>query len=55
LKEAVHNMVSYKNEFVPNPEHVELYKRLHHKVYKKMYKTLEPLYHEIRKITGYPE
>lgn len=55
IEEAVIKMVSYKNEFIPNKEHVELYRLLHHKVYIKMYKTLGPLYHEIRKITGYPE
>ncbi len=55
IETAVQNMVRYKSEFRPNSAHVELYQRLHDKVYKKMYKTLEPLYHEIRKITGYPE
>lgn len=55
LETAAKKMVSYKNEFLPNAEHVELYRQLHDKVYKKMYRTLEPLYHEIRKITGYPE
>ncbi len=55
IPEAVQRMVSHKVEFHPNAQHVELYKRLHNKVYKRMYKTLKPLYHEIRKITGYPE
>jgi sugar (pentulose or hexulose) kinase len=55
LTEAVQNMVSYKEEFYPDHNHVELYSRLHNKVYKKMYKTLEPLYQNIREITGYPE
>ena len=55
IEKAAERMVNFKDEFLPNPEHVDLYKRLHDKVYKKMYKTLEPLYHEIREITGYPE
>ncbi|PIF05201.1 MAG: carbohydrate kinase [Draconibacterium sp.] len=55
MSEAVAKMVHYEKEFVPNKEHVELYDLLHTKVYKKMYRTLEPLYHQIRKITGYPE
>ncbi|HKJ79603.1 MAG TPA: FGGY-family carbohydrate kinase [Prolixibacteraceae bacterium] len=52
---AAKNMVHYTNEFYPNPEHVQLYQQLFTKVYRKMYKTLEPLYHQIREITGYPE
>ena len=55
LEEAVHQMVQTKNEFHPNIEHVKLYDQLYKKVYKKMYRKLEPFYHEIRKITGYPE
>jgi len=55
LEEAVGKMSGYRNEFRPNMENVDLYNHLHNKVYKKMYKTLEPLYHNIRKITGYPE
>ena len=55
IEHAVKSMVSYKNEFLPNNEHVKLYHRLYNRVYKKIYKTMEPLYHEIRNITGYPE
>ena len=55
ISEAISQMVCYENEFQPNKKHVEIYKRLFKKVYKKMYKRLEPLYHEIREITGYPE
>jgi sugar (pentulose or hexulose) kinase len=55
VEEAVNEMVQYKNEFHPNKRHVEIYDQLYKKVYKKMYKKLEPFYHEIRKITGYPE
>ncbi len=53
--EAIKNMVHYGKEFKPNKNNVEIYKQLYKKVYKKMYKKLEPFYHEIRKITGYPE
>ena len=55
IEHAVKSMVSYKNEVLPNNEHVKLYHRLYNRVYKKIYKTMEPLYHEIRNITGYPE
>ncbi len=55
LDEAIQQMVHYKNEFQPDKNHVEIYERLYKNVYKKMYKKLEPLYHEIREITGYPE
>ena len=52
---AAKTMVRYEKEFIPDEKHVELYHLLHKKVYKKMYGTLKPLYHQIRKITGYPE
>lgn len=53
--EAVSEMVNYQNEFPPNNNHVNLYEQLYKIVYKKMYKKLEPFYHTIREITGYPE
>lgn len=55
MDEAVKKMVHYTREFQPNHEHVEIYNRLYEKVYRKMYKVLEPLYQQIREITGYPE
>ena len=55
ISEATKKMVHYKKEFQPNKDNVEIYNRLYKKVYKKMYKRLEPFYHEIRRITGYPE
>ncbi len=55
IEEAVNNMVCYEREFQPNQNHVDIYNKLFNRVYRKMYKTLEPLYHEIREITGYPE
>ena len=55
INDAVNAMVKYKDEFHPNPEHVKNYDELYRKVYKRMYRKLEPFYHEIRRITGYPE
>lgn len=55
LGEAVNQMVQTKNEFHPNKNHALVYDQLYKKVYKKMYQKLEPFYHEIREITGYPE
>jgi len=55
IKEAIQNMVQYEDEFQPNKENVETYQLLYRKVYRKMYRRLSPLYHDIRKITGYPE
>ena len=55
MEESVKNMVSFKDEFYPNTNHVKIYDQLYKKVYKKMYGKLESFYHEIREITGYPE
>ncbi len=55
VKDAVEKMVGYEKKFCPNRENVSIYSQLYNRVYKKMYKKLEPLYHEIRAITGYPE
>ncbi len=52
---AVENMVHYDKVFEPNQDHVLTYSHLYHRVYKKMYKALAPLYKEVREITGYPE
>ncbi len=52
---AVHQMTAIGETFEPNPEHVELYNALYHRVYKKMYRHLKPLYEAIKEITGYPE
>ncbi len=40
--------------FTPNPESARIYQELYTRVYQKMYKQLQPLYKEIREITGYP-
>lgn len=55
LDEAVKEMVHYEKKFTPDKNNVEIYDQLYNNVYRKMYKTLEPLYHDIREITGYPE
>lgn len=52
---AVKEMVSYKEQFSPDQEHVEIYDQLFHQVYQKMFSALHPLYEKIRSITGYPE
>ncbi len=41
-------------EFVPDPKNVEIYGELFDRVYSKMYKHLQPLYEQIREVTGYP-
>ena len=40
--------------FRPNPEAVRTYEALYHGVYQELYPRLKPLYHRIRRITGYP-
>ncbi len=55
IKQAVEQMVHYKDTFEPNAQNSALYQELFTHIYKKMYKRLEPLYKKIRKITGYPE
>ncbi|MGH8528950.1 MAG: FGGY-family carbohydrate kinase [Nevskiales bacterium] len=40
--------------FTPNPESSRIYQELYTRVYQRMYKQLQPLYKEIRDITGYP-
>ncbi|RLD43516.1 MAG: carbohydrate kinase [Bacteroidetes bacterium] len=55
LEAATKTMVKYKDVFLPKPENAILYKKLFEQVYLKMYKSLEPLYKQIREITGYPE
>jgi sugar (pentulose or hexulose) kinase len=55
LDEAVAGMVHVKKIFEPDIKHVQIYKNLYSKVYTKMYCALEPLYSQIRQITGYPK
>ena len=55
IDEAVSSMVHVKKIFAPNEKNVQIYKQLYSKVYSKMYSALEPLYSQIREITGYPK
>lgn len=54
-KSAADEMTHIADVFEPDPERHKLYNALYARVYKKMYRRLEPLYREIRSITGYPE
>ena len=55
IEDAIGKMVSYEKTFSPNRDHVDLYKTIFERVYRKMYRSLYPLYKEIREIVGYPE
>ena len=48
-------MVSIQTVFDPDPVNVTIYRNLYRRVYRKIYGALEPLYAEIKAITGYPE
>jgi len=52
---AVAAMTRLGEQFDPQPEAQGIYDKLYRRVYLKMYKQLQPLYDEIRTITGYPE
>ncbi len=51
---AVKAMARTGQVFTPNPHTQAIYERLYKQVYTKMYRQLQPLYREIRDITGYP-
>jgi sugar (pentulose or hexulose) kinase len=51
---AVREMTRIGQVFQPEPQHVKTYEALYTRVYCRMYKQLQPLYQEIREITGYP-
>ncbi len=51
---AVAEMSHQGDTFEPNPETRALYDGLFHRVYKRMYQRLKPLYEAIQEITGYP-
>lgn len=51
---AVKEMAHVSRVFEPNPANRDLYDGLYQRVYKRMYRQLQPLYEEIREITGYP-
>jgi sugar (pentulose or hexulose) kinase len=54
FESAVREMTRVGDVFEPNPRTHEIYDALYHRVYKRMYSKLRPLYQEIRDITGYP-
>ena len=51
---AVKEMTRQGTTFEPIAENQKIYDELYHRVYCKMYERLQPLYEEIRDITGYP-
>ncbi len=51
---AVREMTRIGRVFTPAPEHARTYDALYKRVYLRMYQRLQPLYHDIRAITGYP-
>ncbi|MBW2561075.1 MAG: FGGY-family carbohydrate kinase [Deltaproteobacteria bacterium] len=55
FESAIKAMTHVGEVFEPNRENRELYDRLYHDVYEKMYRHLKPLYERIREITGYPQ
>jgi len=52
--EAVKSMTRPGEQYLPDSNNVHMYNQLYEKVYSKMYKRLQPLYDQIRSITGYP-
>ncbi len=54
FKEAVASMVKKGKTFQPNPDSHHVYQQLYEEVYLKTYKSLEPQYRKIARITGYP-
>lgn len=53
-REAVARMTRPGKVFTPRPDAVRTYDALYRRVYRPMYGRLQPLYHAIREITGYP-
>jgi sugar (pentulose or hexulose) kinase len=51
---AVSEMVRVADRFEPSPAANRIYEDLYRSVYLRMYGRLQPLYREIRRITGYP-
>jgi sugar (pentulose or hexulose) kinase len=51
---AAGSMTRTGEQFLPDSKNVGIYSQLYEKVYSKMYKHLQPLYEQIRDITGYP-
>ncbi|UJB66061.1 carbohydrate kinase [Acidovorax sp. YS12] len=51
---AVQAMTRTGQTFTPEPAHARTYEQLYRRVYCRMYQRLQPLYRDIRAITGYP-
>ena len=51
---AVSEMVRVADRFEPSATSSRMYEDLYQSVYLRMYDRLQPLYREIRRITGYP-
>lgn len=51
---AVREMTRMGQVFEPEPAHASTYEQLYRRVYCRMYQRLQPLYRDIRAITGYP-
>lgn len=54
VQAAAAAMIKPQVVFEPDPDHVDIYRNLYDRVYKKMFTALNPLYEDIRDITGYP-
>ena len=54
FKTAVGKMTRIGEVFEPIAGNQKIYDQLYRRVYQKMYARLQPLYHEIQDITGYP-
>jgi sugar (pentulose or hexulose) kinase len=54
FEHAVAAMTRIGSHFEPIPDNHQIYNQLYRRVYKQMYDRLQPLYEEIREITGYP-
>ncbi|MCI0522066.1 MAG: FGGY-family carbohydrate kinase [Bacteroidales bacterium] len=52
---AVSAMTRAGEEYLPDSRNVDIYNELYSKVYSRMYRHLQPLYSQIRNITGYPQ
>lgn len=53
-RSAVAAMTRVGQRFEPQAGHVHTYEQLYRRVYRRMYRRLQPLYRDIRDITGYP-
>ena len=52
---AIADMTGCAGEFLPRMENARVYHDLYRHVYKRLYSRLQPLFHRIKKVTGYPD